>query len=1307
MATLVLSLAGQAIGAALGSPLLGTIGRAAGAIVGYGLDQALFGKGSSTVREGPRLSDLEVQASSEGAPIPRVYGRARIGGQIIWATRFEEVTETTTTTSGGKGGGGSRRTQTEITYSYYANMAIGLCEGPIARVGRIWADGDQLDLTDVTYRVYTGTESQSPDSLIEAKQGAGVPAYRGLAYVVFERLPLAEFGNRVPQLNFEVTSILPGLETRLNGINLIPGASEFGYDPQALIRTVSAGSSVSENAHSGSGASDWTTALDDLQAVCPNLQQLAIVVTWFGTDLRVGQCQLRPAVENREKVVDGAEWRVGDVVRSTAELVSTYLDRPAFGGTPSDAAVIAAIQNLKARGLKVVLNPFVMMDIPAGNTLPDPWSGLGEQPPYPWRGTITCDPAPGRPGSPDQTGAVIAQLDAFIGAAAVGDFTVNGTTVSYSGPAEWSLRRMVLHYAHLSVAAGGVDTFLLGSELVALTQLRSAPDTYPFVAALSQLADDVRSVVGSSTEISYGADWSEYFGHQPQDGSGDVYFHLDSLWANANIDFIGIDNYMPLADWRDGDAHLDAEIADSAYDNDYLQGNIAGGEGFDWYYASDADRTAQLRTPITDTTYGKPWVFRYKDLVNWWSNQHFNRPLGVEAAQPTAWVPQSKPIKFTETGCPAVDKGANQSNVFPDPKSSSSSYPYFSNRSRDDEAQRAFLNAVVSYWDPDDPDYDPARNPVSSVYGDTMVDAASIFAWTWDARPYPAFPALREVWSDGGNWTTGHWLNGRLGTAPLAALIAAICERQGFADYDVTGVYGVLDGYVIDRPMSAREAIDPLIEAGLVEALDAGTVVRFFSRGRRPELALTVDDLVDSEDRPLVTVTRAQETELPLQLTLGFTGDPVDFRRSAVSSRRLAGSSRREARIELAAMMEHGTAKRTVESRLHDLWVGRERISFSLAPSEIAIEPGDVLRLERNGVDRAMEIVRIDEAGQLSIEARAVERSIGAPVAEAGREREMSRPVVYGKPSVHILDLPILNGGVTSPGARIAAFADPWPGRMAVYRSPSEQSFTLLQMIDQPATIGTLATPLAAGRLGLWDRVNQFEVELQGGALAGQSELLVQAGANIAAVGSAAGGWEILQFRDATLIAENTYRLSWLLRGQAGTEDVMHAGHSTGADFVLIDAAAVEMPLRADEIGRLLYYRIGPAVRTIADPSFRALTQTLAGRAGLPFSPSHLKAVKDYGSGDIALAWTRRTRIGGDAWLGEVPLGEDAEAYDVLIYDGETVKRTLNVDGPQAIYAADDQSADFGAPLSTVDFAVHQLSATHGRGVPRRAAIEL
>ena len=85
--------------------------------------------------------------------------------------------------------------------------------------------------------------------------------------------------------------------------------------------------------------------------------------------------------------------------------------------------------------------------------------------------------------------------------------------------------------------------------------------------SLTQVRDGARS---------YAADWSEYFGHQPADGSGDVIYHLDPLWAHSDIDFVGIDNYMPLSDWRDGLSHADA-AAGSIYGLEYLKRNVAGG----------------------------------------------------------------------------------------------------------------------------------------------------------------------------------------------------------------------------------------------------------------------------------------------------------------------------------------------------------------------------------------------------------------------------------------------------------------------------------------------------------------------------------------------------------------------------------------------------------------------------------------------------------------------------------------------------------------------------------------------------------
>ena len=64
---------------------------------------------------------------------------------------------------------------------------------------------------------------------------------------------------------------------------------------------------------------------------------------------------------------------------------------------------------------------------------------------------------------------------------------------------------------------------------------------------------------------------------------------------------------------------------ETVYDLEYLRGNIMGGEGYDWFYASQEDRELQLRSPISDGAHGEPWVFRYKDLRNWWENAHFER----------------------------------------------------------------------------------------------------------------------------------------------------------------------------------------------------------------------------------------------------------------------------------------------------------------------------------------------------------------------------------------------------------------------------------------------------------------------------------------------------------------------------------------------------------------------------------------------------------------------------------------------------------------------------------------------------------
>jgi hypothetical protein len=1283
MAALVLSAAGAAAGGAVFGPVGAIAGRIVGALAGNVIDNALLAGHTNRQVQGPRLSNLNVMVSTEGAPIPRVYGRARIAGQVIWATSFEEDVNTTTDTTGGGGkggGGGSTTTTTATTYSYFANFAVGLCEAPIAAVKRMWADGNPLDLTGVTVRIHRGDEGQSPDALIVAKDGAAnAPAYRGLAYVVFERLPLENFGNRIPQLTFEVERPIGKLETMVRAITLIPGTTEFGYEPQTVVQNLGPGQSGPENRHIGYAASDIEAALDDLQSICPNLHRIAVVVAWFGNDLRAGECVLKPGVESTTRQTYPIEWSVAGIGRSDAHVVSTFHGRPAYGGTPSDQCVRDLIANLKARGIKITLYPFVMMDIPGGNGLPDPWTGAGNQPDYPWRGRITCYPAPGQAGSPDGTSTAGAQVDGFFG---IGD------------PDAWGYRRMVLHYAQLAADAGGVDAFLIGSELRNLTRVRSASGVYPAVMHLTELAVDVKAIVGAGTIVTYGADWTEYSAHVVDPAAQEVRFPLDPLWASSAIDVVGIDYYAPLADWRDGSDHLDRALANTVYDTKYLAGNLRAGDAYDWYYATDADRNTQTRTSITDGL-GKPWVFRVKDIWNWWGNAHYERVSGAELSSPTAWSPQSKPIWITEIGCGAVDKGANQPSVFPDPKSVESGLPYFSDGTRDDYMQRRFHEAVLGAFDPAFGAND-TMNPISSVYGDRMIPPSAINLWTWDSRPYPSFPVALDVWSDGANWDTGHWLD---------ALVTTVLSDAGITNVEVGALGAGPDGYLIDRPMSPRSALEPVTLAYAIGAAEDGGNLSFFPRGGEPALQLSEDDLVVPDSGAPYRLVRTQETELPNEVTLSFSDPLADYHSAAVSSRRLVGSSKRVSHADLAVVTNNADAERRAEIWLQDTWAGRESAEFALPPSRLALSPGDVIALTAGGRQRLLEIGETSDTEDRQIKARSIDPDVFNVPQSAPRLRAPAIPVVVGPAHVLTLDLPMLTDIDPPILTRIAVLANPWPGPEAVWRSGDGLSFERAALAIAPAIIGETLDDLPLGPTSRFDRVNSVRVRLYRGTLASVSDLILFAGANAAAVQRTDGVWEVLQFANAELVDTNTYKLSRLLRGQAGSEWAMADPLPAGAPFVVLDGNVLPLASGLSALGRTMQLRIAAAKLSYGDASAVAQTVTPTATALMPLSTVHPAAVRD-GSG-VTLSWIRRTRIDGDSWdVVEVLLGEESEAYEVDILDGSSVVRTLSTSAPEVLYGAADETIDFGSPQTSLTIAVYQLSASVGRGIAAQATLK-
>ena len=455
---------------------------------------------------------------------------------------------------------------------------------------------------------------------------------------------------------------------------------------------------------------------------------------------------------------------------------------------------------------------------------------------------------------------------------------------------------------------------------------------------------------------------------------------------------------------------------------------------------------------------------------------------------------------------------------------------------------------------------------------------------------------------------------------------------------------------------------------------------------------ITEDDLVLGDRETTLHLVRTQETELPAQVELGFTDGEGEYRRATVASRRLSGSSRREARADAAVVTRRAEAQRLADAWLQDLWAGRESAAFALSPRRVAIEPGDILSVPTQAGPRLHRVTRIDDGSTRRVSTRAVEPSVfatpGAPPAPTGKRP----PPVAGRPAAVVLDLAAARGEGTVL-QWLAVTADPWPGAVAVWRSGDGASFALHRIVGLPAMIGRTLTALPPGPLWRWDPLATAEVELSSGALASIGDEAALAGGNLFAVQGPDGCWEIFSAARAELIGARRYRLSRLLRGLAGSEPQAARSVPSGATIVRLDEAVTPLADDLADLGRPWRYRIGPASRDYADPSY----VEIAADALKPLAPVHVRARR--GPEGVTLTWVRRTRKDGDAWEpSDVPLGEDAERYEVDMLQGGAVLRTLASAVPTALYPAAQELADFGAPQAALALRVAQASLVVGRG---------
>ncbi|WP_457923719.1 glycoside hydrolase/phage tail family protein [Wolbachia endosymbiont of Muscidifurax uniraptor] len=1042
MSTIILSsIFGQA-GSIFG-PIGRIIGSELGALLGAQLDGAMFGlDAEQKVTHGARLKNLQVQTSTYGRTIPIIYGTARVAGNIIWSQPIKE--EAITTKS--KIGRGMN-----VTYNYYATLAIAICKGKVEKLNRIWADTTSLSFDEIDYTFYSGREDQNPDPFMSSIEGEGnVPAYRGISYIVIKNFPLADYNNHVPVFTFEVQTAVKSNEfsvaKNIRNINIIPGSGEFVYDTK--IQKKIAQEKISSNQYIPYGLaqrvnhnnhtkkSDAMLSLDQLKGDLPNVEWVSVVVNWFVNDLNIKDCKIYPAVEFQDdSAILPDDWQVGGVTRDNAQLISKDASgNPRYGGTVSDAALIRYIEELHSRGYKVMLYPMPLLDTKNKE----------------WRGRLS--------GTPED----------------ISDFFKN------------QYNKFIEHYASIAKQTK-VEGFIIGSEFAQLTKIRDEQGNYPAVIELVKLAKQIKLNLGKEVTVTYAADWSEYHSY-------DGWYNMDELWSSEYIDVVGIDAYFPLTDGPEPPFGYSAED---------VMGGWSSGVGYDYFY--DYSKGEPERVKYNDSRYA------WKNIAKWWSETHIN-PGGSK----TKWQPKMKKIWFTEYGFPSMNGCTNEPNVFVDKGSIESKYPRYSNGEVSFLSQKIAIEGTLKKWQSSE-----------------MVE--KMFLWAWDARPFPYFPNLCDVWADCHNWQTGHWIQGKLSQLNISDVLSDLLQKTGLKSdqFDTSNVKGLLSGYVINDQQSVRSIIKMLQSCYFFDVVEQDSKLKFVQKGRGVTTGIPIGEMVFSNNSKLANIS---QLDLNNKVNVVYFnrnfGYPIDVKYAELPKQGAAIT------VEIPLIMEEGEAQNIAEVLLYSSWQGRNIYNFKLPIKYAWLVPSDVITILDGEKKHTVRIIKTKfESMSIQVIGVGYDHSIYKLSFSSTRSLMLKEypPSHISKTIVEMIDLPDIKGNSAS--FTLISEEKNWKGA-TLFISYNDKDYKPIASTNKQSTYGYVMESTDEGLI----------VVLRFGNITSIAD------SNLALVGK-----EIVKFQNAELIDKNKYKLSNLIRGQEGTKEYQH---TAGEKFVLLDDSIISFEVQ-------------------------------------------------------------------------------------------------------------------------------------------------
>lgn len=542
----------------------------------------------------------------------------------------------------------------------------------------------------------------------------------------------------------------------------------------------------------------------------------------------------------------------------------------------------------------------------------------------------------------------------------------------------------------------------------------------------------------------------------------------------------------------------------------------------------------------------------------------------------------------------------------------------------------------------------------------------------------------QSVWvADPGGSRLREMMLDRIGpnTVTLSSVINAILNRAGLtsSQYYSDTLTDEIKGYCIARQMSARDALEPLRRAFLLDCIETDlaevSATAFGLRFKKldPSVVATIEEedlgaRMESEEPPdslIESIT--QEEEIPRRVIVKYIDSDRHYEGATQQFQRMSGniSTRSVVTIEVPIVLDDDTAKQIAEKHLYQAWVERKAVELSLGVRWAHLDVGDSITVTKGSNSYTVRIISSEDGGNLIRHLRAMVVNATILTSSGWNPITPHRPTVQLRPVapsiIELIDTAILRILDDDPGVYAAAapIGGGTYGGTTLFKSIDGLSYGPSLHITRPATMGVVESPLPSSDVThtVLDYESTLRVRLHYGTLASITLEELLNGGNLAFVGN-----EVIQFQIATLVSTGVYDLSVIARARFGTEWAIE-DRAIGERFVLIEPATLRrLPTTLTEINATRTIRVASARQRIE--ASRRVDYTNTGRGLKPYSPCHL--LYEWDGLDLHLTWFRRSR-GAPELVDyvDIPLHEESEAYEVSIVDSEgTELRTIEKGEP-------------------------------------------